>query len=64
MFVRHVGVPTLFSCKKFILFREICIAADHMSKNDLYQKGLSIDTVIFIFTPSVRLFIQLRNSCF
>ena len=64
MFVRHVGVPTLFSCKKFILFREICMATDHMSKNDLYQKELSIHTVIFIFPPTVRFFIQLRNSCF
>ena len=57
-------MPTLYSFKKIILFREICMATDHMSKNDVYQKELSIHTVIFIFPPTVRLFIQLRNSCF
>lgn len=40
----HVGVPkktggdwTVFSCKNFLFFQEICIgiAADHVSGNDL-----------------------------
>ena len=42
---RHVGVPEnfcgdwiLFSCKNFLLFQEICLAANHVSENDLWNK--------------------------
>ena len=30
-----VGFENVFLCKNLILFQEICIAADHVSENDL-----------------------------
>ena len=41
----HVGVPEnfcgdwiLFSCENFLLFKEICLAANHVIENDLWNK--------------------------
>ena len=31
----------LFSCKNFLLFQEICLAANHVSENDLLYQFLS-----------------------
>ena len=48
-----------FFSKKFLLFHEVCVATDHMSENDPYQRKNLYKQSFLSFL--LRLFIQLCN---